>query len=178
MATISWGKPSKFETTPSVDLAPAPEAVWKSIETPKDGTLQINVTEGSEVNALEEGGGVIDTRYNANTYELTFTEFVKKGKKPIFEDADGVVAGEHAFRFLPEDPTCEGRQIDCATVRVVETFTTADGILRQYKAKGKKPKTGNTVKPYKVEAAAEPAKASETPKASETQSAKSNSAKE
>ena len=148
MATISWGKPSLFQTTPSVDRAPAPDAEWKEIEIPKDGTLQIAVTEGSEVTALEEGGGLVDIRYNANTYELQFTEYVKKGKQPLFEDHDGIVEGEHAFRFLPEDDSCEGRQIDCAIVRVVESFTTADGILRQYKARGKKPKTGNTVKKY------------------------------
>lgn len=148
MATISWGRPSQFQTTPSVDRTPAANAEWKDIETPKDGTMQINVTEGSEVTAVEEGGGLVDIRYNANTYELAFTEFVKKGKDPIFEDTDGIVAGEHAFRFLPEDDSCEGRQIDCAIVRVVESFTTADGLLRQYKARCKKPKTGNTVKKY------------------------------
>lgn len=148
MATISWGKPSSFETTPSVDRAPAADATWESIETPKDGTLQINVTEGAEHTANEEGGGLVDIRFDANTYELQFTEFVKKGKDPIFEDVDGVVAGEHAFRFLPEDDTCEGRQIDCAIVRVVETFTTADGILRLHKCRCKKPKTGKTVKKY------------------------------
>lgn len=148
MATISWGKPSKFETTTSTNGAPASSGSWTSIETPKDGTMQINVTEGSEVTAVEEGGGLVDIRYNANTYELQFTEFVKKGKEPVFEDVDGVVEGEHAFRFLPEDDDCEGRQIDCAIVRVVETFTTADGILRQYKARCKKPATGNTVKKY------------------------------
>lgn len=148
MATISWGKPSKFETTPSTNGAPGTSATWTTIETPKEGTLQINVTEGSEVTAVEEGGGLVDIRFNANTYELQFTEFVKKGKDPVFEDADGVVEGEHAFRFLPEDENCEGRQIDCAIVRCIETFTVADGILRQYKARCKKPATGNTVKKY------------------------------
>lgn len=149
MATISWGKPSQFQTTPSIDGAPAADAKWNDIETPKDGTLQIQVTEGSEQTANEEGGGIVDIRFNANSYELQFTEFVKKGKQSVFEDNDGLIAGEHAFRFLPEDDTCDGRQMDCSVVRVIETFTTAEGILRQYKAKGKKPKTGNTVKPYK-----------------------------
>lgn len=149
MALISWGKPSTFETAPAVDGDDLTSASgWKTIETPKGGTLQINVTEGSEVTAVEEGGGLVDIRYNANTYELQFTEFVKKGKTPVFEDNDGVVKGEHAFRFLPEDDSCEGRQIPRAIVRVVETFTTADGILRQYKARGTKPKTGNTVQKY------------------------------
>ncbi|MBD5265341.1 MAG: hypothetical protein HDS44_00035 [Bacteroides sp.] len=149
MATISWGKPSQFQTTKSVDGAPAAAADWKDIETPKESTLQIVVTEGSAQTVTEEGGGIVDVRFNANTYELQFTEFVKKGKEPCFEDKDGIVEGEHAFRFLPEDDTCEGRQIDCSVVRVVETFTTAEGILRLHKAQGKKPKTGNTVKPYK-----------------------------
>lgn len=153
MATISWGKPSSFQTTPSVDGEPAASATWTDIDTPKDGTLQINVTEGSEVTAVEEGGGIVDIRYNPNTYELTFTEFVKKGKTSAFTDVDGIVSGEHAFRFLPEDDSCAGRQIDCSVVRVVETYTTADGILRQYKARAKKPKTGNTVKPYTKTAA-------------------------
>ena len=149
MATISWGKPSLFQTATSVDGAPAAAADWKDIEIPKEGTLQIQVTEGSAQTVTEEGGGIVDVRFNANTYELQFTEFVKKGKTPVFEDKDGLVAGEHAFRFLPEDDTCEGRQIDCSVVRVIETFTTAEGILRLHKAQGKKPKTGNTVKPYK-----------------------------
>lgn len=148
MAIISWGKPSLFQTTPSTDGEPAASATWTDIDTPKDGTLQINVTEGAEKTAAEEGGGIIDIRFNPNTYELTFTEFVKKGKTSAFTDDDGIVAGEHAFRFLPEDDSCAGRLIDCAIVRVVETYTTADGILRQYKARAKKPKTGNTVKPY------------------------------
>ena len=90
----------------------------------------------------------MDVRFNKNTYELEFAEFVKKGKKSVFEDEDGLIAGEHAFRFLPEDDTCEGRKIDRSIVRVIETFTTTEGILRTFKARGIKPKTGNIVKPY------------------------------
>ena len=33
-------------------------------------------------------------------------------------------------------------------MRVIETFTTTEGILRTFKARGIKPKTGNIVKPY------------------------------
>lgn len=148
MAVISWGRPSKFETTTSTDGAPAEPGEWKSIETPKENTLKINVTAGSETTATEEGGGIVDIRFNANTYSLEFDEFVKKGKTSVFEDVDGVVAGEHAFRFLPEDDSCEGRLIERSTVRVEETFTTADGIIRHYVARCLKPKTGNTVKKY------------------------------
>ena len=154
MAVISWGKPSLFETTTSTDGAPAASGQWKSIETPKENTLKIGVTAGSETTATEEGGGLVDVRYNANTYTLEFDEFVKKGKTPIFTDVDGVVSGEHAFRILPEDDTCVGRLIERATVRVEETFTTADGIIRHHVARCLKPKTGNTVKPYKKTASA------------------------
>lgn len=157
MAVISWGKPSLFETTPSVDGAPAANAQWATIETPKENTLKINVTAGSETTATEEGGGVVDVRFNANTYSMEFDEFVKKGKKSIFEDVDGVIAGEHSFRFLPEDDTCEGRLIERSTVRVEETFTTADGIIRHYVARCQKPKTGNTVKKFTKEQAAQQA---------------------
>ena len=148
MAVISWGRPSQFQTAPSTDGEPAADAEWKDIDIPKEQTLKINVTEGGEQTALEEGGGLVDVRFNKNTYELEFAEFVKKGKKSVFEDEDGLIAGEHAFRFLPEDDSCEGRKIDRSIVRVIETFTTTEGILRTFKARGIKPKTGNIVKPY------------------------------
>jgi len=151
MATISWGKPSLFQTKPSVDGAPATSGEWKDIETPKEGTLQITATEGAEHTAPEEGGGLVDVRFDANTYEMQFQEYVKKGRTSVFEDEDGLIPGEHAFRFLPMDDACEGRQIDKAVVRVTETYTVADGILRLYKARGLKPKTGNTVKKFTKE---------------------------
>lgn len=148
MARISWGRPSLFQTAPSTDGAPAANAKWENIDTPKDGTLKINVTEGSSKEAVEEGGGLVDVSFNKNTYEMEFAEFVKKGKTSIFEDDDGIVEGEHAFRFLPEDDECEGRLIERAIVRVLETYTTAEGILRTFKARCLKPKAGKIVKPY------------------------------
>ncbi len=151
MATISWGRPSLFQTKPSADGAPAASGEWKDIEIPKEGTLQIISNDGEEQTAKEEGGGLVDVRFNANTYELQFQEYVKKGKASLFEDEDGIVPGEHAFRFLPEDDTCDGRQIDKAIVRVSETFTVADGILRLFKARCLKPKEGKTVKKFTKE---------------------------
>lgn len=153
MAVISWGRPSLFQTKPSKNGAPEETGEWKDIDIPKDGTLKINTTEGSSQEAIEEGGALVDVRFNKNTYELEFTEFVKKGKTSIFEDEDGLVAGEHAFRFLPEDPECDGRIIERSIVRVVETFTTAEGILRTFKARGIKPAKGNIVKKYVKDAA-------------------------
>ena len=71
MAILNWGK-CKLETTPSVNGAPAPSAQWKAIDTPKNGTTKIETTAGNEVEALEEGGGVVDVRTETNKYKLEF----------------------------------------------------------------------------------------------------------
>lgn len=148
MSILSWGKCS-IQTVPSVNGAPAANAVWVSVDTPKDGTTQITVTAGTETVALEEGGDVVDARTGKNTYQLEFDLFVKKGHAlRQWPDIDGIIAGEHAFRVIPEDPACEGAQIDRATLRVEETYNTADGKMLHYVARCLKPASGNTVKPF------------------------------
>lgn len=150
MAILSWGK-CKIETTPSTDGAPGADAVWTALDTPKKDTTKLTPTTGEEVLAQEEGGEVVDARYGKTTYQLEFDLFVKKGKERPFEDIDGLITGEHAFRITPEDDTCEGIQIDRSVVRCEENYTTADGKMLHYVAKCLKPKTGNTVKPYTKE---------------------------
>ena len=147
MATISWGK-SLLETTTSKDGAPEGTPTWKTIDTPKDGTTKLTATAGQEIEALEEGGEVVDSRRSKNKYQLEFDLFVKKGKERAWEDNDGIIAGEHAFRLTPEDEGCEGFIIDRCTLSVEESFTTADGIMLHYVAKVLKPRTGKMVKPY------------------------------
>nr|DAM65273.1 MAG TPA: hypothetical protein [Caudoviricetes sp.] len=148
MSILNWGK-CKLETTPSVNGAPAPSAQWKAIDTPKNGTTKIETTAGNEVEALEEGGGVVDVRTETNKYKLEFDLFVKKGVDPPFTDVDGVIAGEHAFRLTPEDEEAKGYLVDRATVSVTQSFTSTDGGLMHYVIKVLKPKTGAFLKPYK-----------------------------
>lgn len=147
MALLSWGKPG-IETTPVTDGAPADSAEWTAIDTPKDGTTKLSASAGNEQEAIEEGGDVIDSRTGKNKYTLEFDLFVKKGKKRPWEDNDGIIAGEHAFRVTPEDDTCEGIQIDRCTLRCEENYSTAEGILLHYVAKVLKPKAGKMVKSY------------------------------
>lgn len=147
MALLSWGKPG-LETTPSVGGAPGASAKWDAIDTPKDGTTKLTASAGTETEALEEGGDLVDVRTGKNKYQLEFDLFVKKGGTRPFADQDGIISGEHAFRIFPEDDECEGIQIDRATVRVEENYSTADGILLHYVIKVLKPKTGKMVKPY------------------------------
>ncbi len=147
MAGLSWGKPI-IETTTVKDGEPEASASWKQIDTPKDGTTKLTPTAGTETEALEEGGEVVDSRSGKNKYQFEFDLFVKKGKERPWEDNDGVINGEHAFRLTPEDEVCEGIKIDRSSLRVEESYTTAEGIMLHYVAKVLKPKTGKMVKPY------------------------------
>lgn len=147
MSELSWGKPV-IETTTSTNGAPAASATWTAIDTPKDATTKLTPTAGTETEAVEEGGDVVDSRTGKNKYVFEFDHFVKKGKTRPWEDNDGIIAGEHAFRLTPEDEDCEGIQIDRCTLRVEESYTTADGIMLHYVAKVLKPATGKMVKPY------------------------------
>ena len=145
MATLNWGK-MKLETTPSEGGEPKKPEAWKKIDTPKNGTTKIGTTAGNETEALEEGGGVVDSRTEQSKYQLEFDLFVKKDVDPPFADVDGVIQGEHAFRLIPEDPTAKGYLIDRAHVAVTESYTSAEGGLMHYVIKVLKPKTGKFLK--------------------------------
>lgn len=145
MATLNWGK-MKLETTPSEGGEPKNPAEWKKIDTPKNGTTKIESTAGNVTEALEEGGGVVDSRAEQSKYQLEFDLFVKKNTEPPFEDVDGVIQGEHSFRLIPEDPTAKGYLIDRAQVTVTENYTSAEGGLMHYVVKVLKPKTGKYLK--------------------------------
>lgn len=147
MAILSWGTPL-IQTTESENGAPKDLGVWKDIDTPKDGTTKLTASAGTEVEAVEEGGQVVDYRVGKNKYSLEFDLFVKVGVQRPWEDTDGIIAGEHAIRITPEDESCEGIQIDRCSLRVEENYSTADGIILHYVAKVLKPKTGKMVKSY------------------------------
>lgn len=145
MSLLSWGKPT-LETSTSTNGKPA--EVWKTLPTPKADTLKLTPTAGTDTDANEEGGDLVDTRRGKNSYSLEFDLFVKKGEERPWQDNDGKIDGEHAFRITPEDEACEGIQIDRAKLSVEENYTTADGILLHYVARCLKPSEGKIVKPY------------------------------
>lgn len=147
MAILAWGK-GLLETTPCVDGAPAVSPEWAAIDTPKEGTLKLTPTAGQETTATEEGGDIVDSRTGKTTYQLEFELFEKKGVARPFTDNDGVITGEHAWRYTPEDETTEGFLIERSSVRVEESFETAQGKMLKYVARCMKPKAGKTVKEY------------------------------
>lgn len=145
MAILSWGK-CTIEVAPSE--AGVPNGEWRVIDTPKENTTKITPTAGTEVTAIEEGGEVVDSRAGKNSYTFEFDLFVKKGVARPFVDNDGFIAGEFAFRIIPEDKSNEGSQIDRCSLRVDESYTTADGKILHYVAKCLKPANGKIVKEY------------------------------
>lgn len=77
MAVLSWGK-CKIETTPSTNGAPADNAEWKALDTPKEDTTKITPTAGTEKTATEEGGELVDVRYGKTPIHSNLTCLSKK----------------------------------------------------------------------------------------------------
>lgn len=124
---------------------------WVTIPTPKDGTTSLNPTEGTDIEAIIEGGEVYDSVSQATNYTLEWEEFDSKGQNPTFADDNGVVSGEFALQCLPaRDESCPGFQIDRCSIKASTVFSTADGQRTKYTAKALKPALGNTVKKLNV----------------------------
>lgn len=145
MSIISWGKPT-IEYAKSVNGVP--NGSWTQIDTPKEDTTQLTTTQGDKKEATEEGGAVVDVRYGANSYQLVFTLYAKKGKVKPLPDSNGVIEGNYAWRITPEDPACEGLLIENSTVSVQDAYTPADGKTWIYTVEVLKPASGDMLKPY------------------------------
>lgn len=145
MAIIPWGRP-KIEFAKSVNGVPS--GAWTQIDTPKEDTTELTTTQGDRQEATEEGGAVVDVRYGANSYQLVFTLFAKKGKTKPIPDSNGVIEGNYAWRITPEDPACEGLLIENSTVSVQDAYTPADGKTWIYTVEVLKPASGDMLKPY------------------------------
>lgn len=145
MAVLTWGIGS-LEHKESVGGEPKAEGAWDKIDIPTQDSLKVETKEGETIEAKDEAGNVVDSRTTPSSYEITFDLFVKKGVALPFTDKDGIIDGEHAFRYIPEDPTCEGWQADRTTVSSTILFSTKEGAKYRYKVKVLKPKTGNAFK--------------------------------
>lgn len=145
MAVLAWNY-GKFETAESEGGEPKAASPWTKIDVPKKDSLKVDPKEGETKEALDEQGNIVDSKTTPATYEITWEMFVKKGVEPPFDGEEGVIAGEHAFRFTPDDPTCKGWSVDRATVSATISFSTSEGTLYKYKAKVLKPKTGKAFK--------------------------------
>lgn len=152
MAKVNIGK-CTIRKKISVNGVPDAESEWQELRTPKEGTTSLNATEGTDVEAIVEGGEVIDSITGATNYTFEWEEYDEKGQAPSFPDVDGIVSGEFALQVLPaRDESCPGFQIDRCTIKSSSSYTTADGQRTKYTAKPLKPAQGNTVKKLNLEA--------------------------
>lgn len=153
MSKLSWGKPT-VEFTKTENGAPAAAAVWAAFPEIKEGTAKLTPTKGNKIEAIEEGGDLVDARYGKSKYAFELEVFVKKGEERPIEDQNGIVADNYAIRLTPEDEACEGFMMDNAIVSVDESWSSADGKMLKYTFEGLKPATGKVLKPYTKKAGA------------------------
>lgn len=143
---ILFGRP-RIEICPSVNGIPDGE--WMEIDTPKEDTTNLETVEGSDVEANEEGGEMIDRLSDASSYTLTFELIKKKGESMPLSDKEsrGVVSGEYAIRLLSDiDSEAPCFQFNRCAVKTARLYSVGDTYRRQYKFSALKPPTGDTVK--------------------------------
>ena len=141
MAVIGWGKPRIF--TKRIDNE---GSAWKEVPIPVEDSTTLETTKGDKTEAKLEGGSNEDVKYGANTYALSYTIRVAKGKTQPFEQNDGYVAGEYAVALQPEDPNVPGFMIEKSVVSAEDGFSTAEGGTIIYTHDALKPETGNQIK--------------------------------
>ena len=152
MSVLGWGRPT-IEMIASENGAPKTGS-WTTLPTPKKDSTRIDRQEGDATEALEEGGEMVDRYVGASKATIEFQLYQKKGEACPFTHHDGKVDGEWAFRLIPEDDKCVGRQFDRCRVSIVESYTSADGFLWTVTVTVLKPATGDMVKDYTKPASA------------------------
>lgn len=146
MAVLSWGKPTVEFGIPGAEGA-APTK-WNPFPEIVEGTAQLTTEEGSVMEAIEEGGEIVDSRTSANKYTFALSLFAKKGDVKPIDDHNGVITDSYAVRLTPEDPAAIGFIMDKAAVSCQESWTSEEGTRWTYTFKGLKPASGNIVKVY------------------------------
>lgn len=148
MSVISWGK-NQLQYTKSTNGVPG--STWENLDTPKSDTTKLTPTEGQDIEAIEEGGGIVDSKSEKTKYVLEFALFVKKGQKLPFRNDGGIVADNYAFRLVPEDQDALGMQLDNTSVKARFDYSTAEGFIYTVTAKVLVPASGDILKFIKGE---------------------------
>jgi len=131
MASLSW-RFGSLQKKISEGGKPKPGEAWDNIPTPKDKTLRTSSQAGQRTEAYNEKGELVDAKQMPATEKIEFQIFVAKGEKIPFKDKRGIVGGEHALRFIPDDPTCMGWQADRVGITVLKSSDMETGILFHY----------------------------------------------
>lgn len=138
------GKP----TTSYATAGTAPDATegWTPFDTARQGTTTLNTTDGQAIEAKEEGGEVIERIEEADSFNLEFELFVKKGHELPFNGKLDTIPGEFAFKVESAiDANTPSFYIPRATIAASLQYTANDGLRVKYTISALKPATGNTV---------------------------------
>ena len=141
MSNLSWGKPRIFVK----DLS-ATEGVWVELNTPVEGSTELQPTKGDKMEAPVEGGQNEDVKYQSSTYAVVYNIRKLKGRKVPFPNTDGVCSKHYGFMLMPEDNTNVGFYMEETIVTIDDTFTSADGAIWAVQHDAIAATSGNTVK--------------------------------
>ena len=147
MATINWGAPQLEICKLENGVLPSSPS-WIKLDTPAEGTVSLETTEGEKTEALDEAGAVVDTRKKKNKFSLKFSLFEKKGKEKPIEDEDGLITDNYAIRLTPEDKTTYGFILKKCAVSFQYTFSAADGGRWVYTFDALVPEEGKMLERY------------------------------
>lgn len=127
MSDLNWGKPTIQVKKYVGGVLDPSESDWITLPTPVQGTTVMDTTEGDTVQALEEGGGVVESYTNKSQFSFTLELFEKKNEQQPIPDNDGVVVDNYALRLIPEDPENHGYLLLKTTVSFRHTWNSTDG---------------------------------------------------
>lgn len=145
MAVLTWGEPkveiSAYDgSTPGTSWTPLPEI--------KQDTASLSTEAGDKIEALDEGGNVIDTRIAKSKYTFTCQIFRKNGKSKPIVDEDGIITTNYGVRLVPEDDKLVGWQMPKTAVSCQEAWSSAEGTMWTYTFTGLKPDSGTILQDY------------------------------
>lgn len=135
MAVISWGKPRIF-IGPSGALSGS-TTTFMELSTPVEDSTNLTANEGDKTEATIEGGEAEATKFKAATFELTMNVRMAQDRRlPAAlkgSGSDNYTASDVAIILQPEATGAPGILIEAASVSVIESYTSADGAMWEFK---------------------------------------------
>ncbi len=132
MSGLAWGKPV-------IEIAPITDGTigtYVELDTPVENTSKLTTTKGTKLEAKQEGGEVVDAKYQANSYSFECELFAKNGSSKPISDTNGVVASAYAIRLTPEDSSLTGWIMYKTNVSVEDTWDAQNGGKWKYTFEG------------------------------------------
>lgn len=146
---INYG-PEDIEYALSVNGTPVGD--WKVLDVPKEGTAILDTAESTKNEAKDDHGKVQGAYNDPGTSTLTFELFKKKGFALPFDDKDGVIEQEYAFRVKNHiDPSAPGFQLDRCQVSARRLWSKTEAYRVAYTATALEPAEGDMVKELGVD---------------------------